>query len=498
MVVCLFLSAFLTFIVYDYIFCILNKQKFDIKIKNITIALLTSILWIIINYNFSNIARPIVTNICLFLMFLVLYKKSVAQIILNLLLIYILMMVSETIFILLFVHLPNTNVKIFEYDILAEFFANLFIAILTIIFINIKFFKNILVYIATCSKEKKNMRLIILVIIAFGIIAYFTYLNYNGLKSLFYLVGINIILITIYIFIIGFFKEHAENNKLLNEYDMQMNYVKTYEKLAHDKQKEQHEYRNQLSLIRSMIESKDNRVILYIDKLLEIDGQNQSHQYFEQLAHIPSGGLKGFILFKINEMVDLGIEVVVNVEEELEKEKYWYICDKELTDVSRAIGVYMDNAKEAASKAKQKFVIIDVTIENNFLTFTFSNTFAGEIDFSKVGQQGYSTKGSNHGHGLSLINELIEKNTHLKQSKQINGIYYVQNLIKSLELNSSHFYFLIILFGISGSSIQPTIHIVEILAPIFAIKSNNILYPPFLLYIKHCLISIHIINNYYN
>ena len=128
-------------------------------------------------------------------------------------------------------------------------------------------------------------------------------------------------------------------------------------------------------------------------------------------------------------MIELDIEVVVNVDEDLKDEKCWKTCDKELKDVSRAIGVYLDNAKQAAALADKKFVIIDVSKEGEKIIFTFSNTFRGELEISKIGKEGYSTKGSNHGHGLALINEIIEHNKHLEISKYINGIYYVQNLI---------------------------------------------------------------------
>ena len=65
-------------------------------------------------------------------------------------------------------------------------------------------------------------------------------------------------------------------------------------------------------------------------------------------------------------------------------------------------------------------------------------------------------------------------------------------------------YFSIMLFGASGSSIQPNTHKVDTLAPKLAIASkiaDNIVIPPSfyssILSIKPNTIIVHIINNYY-
>ncbi len=427
--VCWFLVTVMTLFVLDYAFCKINQQYYDINKKKLILVSLISIGWVITDKYLKSIPRPIISASFSIFMFYLLYKKTFSKNLLTYLVIFIVMMIVETIFIAIFVYLFGINVNFFEYDLLGIFIVNTFIALSTIYFMNIMAIRKLFIKIITWYDEKRFLKFISIILIAYGLIAYFTYLNYSSINSILYVVGVNIILILIMVFVIGFFNEHAENHKLLIEYDRQMIYVKTYEQLANDKQKEQHEYRNQLSLIRSMAESHDKKIISYIDELLEIDSQNQSHQYFEQLTHIPRGGLKGFILFKINEMIDLDIEVLVNVDEALKDETCWEVCDKELKDVSRAIGVYLDNAKEAASLAQQKFVIIDVSKEEEKIIFTFSNTFKGELDVLKFGIEGYSTKGSTHGHGLALIKEIIEHNKHLESFKYINGIYYVQGLI---------------------------------------------------------------------
>ena len=428
--VCWFLISIMTLFVSDYVFCKVNQRTFDINIKNIFIVLIVSIGWMIVNGLTIKIPRLVIFASSAIIMFTFLHRLSFSKNILTSLAVFIIMMIAETIFAIIFVYLLKIDANFFKTNIFGIFCSNLFMLLLVIFIINIKWVRTKAANIISWYDEKRILKLASIVTIAYGLIAYFTYLNYTGLNSLFYVLIINAILIFIFIFVIGFFNERAENHKLLFEYDRQMVYVKTYEQLAHDKQKEQHEYRNQLSLIRSMVESHDKKTISYIDELLELDSQNQSHQYFEQLTYIPKGGLKGFILFKINEMIELDIEVVVNVDEDLKDEKCWKNCDKELKDVSRAIGVYLDNAKQAAALADKKFVIIDVSKEGEKIIFTFSNTFKGELEISKIGKEGYSTKGLNHGHGLALINEIVEHNKHLETLKYINGIYYVQNIIK--------------------------------------------------------------------
>ena len=129
-----------------------------------------------------------------------------------------------------------------------------------------------------------------------------------------------IILIFAIVFVIGFFRQKNDNLKLLKEYDNLIRYSETYEKLIDEKSKQQHENKNQLVIVRSMIESvkKNKLAVEYIDKLLNVEEENKDYNYLNKLKNIPTG-IKGLIYYKIEQMKKLKIEVYLDVPKKLTK-----------------------------------------------------------------------------------------------------------------------------------------------------------------------------------
>ena len=58
-----------------------------------------------------------------------------------------------------------------------------------------------------------------------------------------------------------------------------------------------------------------------------------------------------------------------------------------------------------------------------------SNTFNNEIDTKKLGKETFSTKGKNRGHGLLLVNYIMNNNNHFKIEKEIRDGIYSQTII---------------------------------------------------------------------
>ena len=75
---------------------------------------------------------------------------------------------------------------------------------------------------------------------------------------------------------------------------------------------------------------------------------------------------------------------------------------------------------------------MEIYKENEKVVIVIANTYDGKIDFEKLDNYGYTTKGKNHGVGLHLVKKIIENEDIYSQSRSLFEDYYVQKLIIDL------------------------------------------------------------------
>ena len=99
---------------------------------------------------------------------------------------------------------------------------------------------------------------------------------------------------------------------------------------------------------------------------------------------------------------------------------------KDFKDLTRIIGVYLDNAIEAASTSKDKKLGIEIYEVKGIIQIIISNTYDNAIEKDKVGNERYSTKGKNRGHGL--LKRILNENNRIISETKITNSLYIQTI----------------------------------------------------------------------
>lgn len=226
----------------------------------------------------------------------------------------------------------------------------------------------------------------------------------------------------LYMFILLFVFD-VKNNNLEIENQQMLNYVTKYEKIIAEQGKANHEFKNQLMVIRGYAQMKSDKLIEYIDSIVEDIRKAHSSYLISQLNKFPDGGIKGLLYYKLSIMNDEKISYEINVESGV-KSKLNSLSTTMYKNVTKILGVLLDNAIDASKKSKSKEIIINVVYKKDKVEFTICNTYKGKIDLTNIGN-GYTTKGKGHGYGLRLVRDIINSNNIFGLKNDLDNKFFV-------------------------------------------------------------------------
>lgn len=405
-----------------------TKRPLELSIKSYVLIIISALLTVFLHPIQYTTMYSITIFILNILIYKSLYKITIEQSSITTSIFMVILFVTDLITFLAFRIFFTINE--IRTDYILSIFVNIVTSMLSISIINIKvIIDKIRKFYSDIEKHKNLISMIFLILLIIGL----CYLGYNITFSKIYdkTHNTNYIITIIFTILVCLFIQSRNNyNSLSDEYDTLFSYVQNFEDWIEKEQLNNHEYKNQLAVIRSI--TKDKKVINKINDILE-DNINIKKDVVHKLKDLPKGGLKGIMYYKvaIAQKNKIHIDVDVNIDR---KSIINRLNEQQMKTLSKLIGIYLDNAIEAAIETKKKVIIIEIYDLVEQTNIIISNTFTTTDNFHKRNEKGVSTKGEGRGNGLYYALNLINKNEWLKEKQEVVDDYYIQSLfIKKLD-----------------------------------------------------------------
>lgn len=222
--------------------------------------------------------------------------------------------------------------------------------------------------------------------------------------------------------------EKNENIKFKEENKNLLDNLNEYEKMLDYQRVANHENKNQLLVIKSMINKNNKKLHGYIDEVIK-EKREDNETLYTKAKRIPSGGLQGLIYQKMLHMQEESINIDLNVSTEIRKINFSSLNTKTNYDICRIVGIIIDNAVDETLKIEDREISISMYKEDNEFIIEVSNKCKDLPDLDKIDNKGYTTKEKGHGYGLSLLKDICDNNKDIVNERKIVGNIF-QQIIK--------------------------------------------------------------------
>lgn len=419
-----FANCFITAILGFYIINILTKTNISLKrSKTILLLFLGSIAIMM----FQEIKYPEIKPLLIYCINIIIYKKifnfHIDDAIIVVGIAMLLSLIGDILISIVISLLMINNTEVVN-NIITVSIKNSIVLIITMIIITIPKVKNKLCDFYYNIKNKKKISTVIffsLTIIISSILGF--HISQNIEFDFSYIVTLIAIFI-LGILVIIFINSRNEYNNLVTEYDLLFTYIQNFEEWIEKEQLNRHEYKNQLAVLRCL--TKEKKVKEKIDEILE-DNINIEGQAVTNLKNLPKGGIKGLMYYKAaiaqKQKINLTTDVSIENKGILTK-----LSEKEVRILCKLIGIYFDNAIEAAAESRKKNVTIEIYELKDKVNIVFSNTFKKHKNMKDRNKKGVSSKGEGRGNGLYFASKLIKENPWIEDNQEIIDSYYIQTI----------------------------------------------------------------------
>lgn len=198
-------------------------------------------------------------------------------------------------------------------------------------------------------------------------------------------------------------KELNEKHKL----QMENNFRPILEEYIHKLRANEHEYKNHLNAIYSIIQVSDEKEIKSnINKYI---GNIKENSHLDNLLYVDNTILKAILYSKMSLAEEKGIDIKYDITSNLEE------IGLDDMDLVVLLSNLLNNAIEGAEDTEDPWINVVISEINNkdkkeyIIRVSNSVNDINKIDLSNITNKGTTTKGENRGYGLYNVKKLIKK-----------------------------------------------------------------------------------------
>lgn len=422
-------SCIAVYVKVDLIMILINKAYLN-KTKKFFISILLLSVYVFLSYLVTDHAIKVIIEflllivVCWFIMDF--SKEWLNKIIFMAFVIWVGMLLIDIILSFIWIYILNFGMSIVNKNPIIKFCITLISCfMLTLVFIPKRIREFLLKVVILMNQFRKTYYILVIVslsVLMFSISVYLCLFNYN----------VGLILVTLFIMILIYtivviltINQFNQKNKIQSEYDILLKNLSEYENLLDVQRVLNHENKNQLLVIKGMIDKKERNISEYIESIIDTQYKDND-TVIMKTNRIPSGGLRGLIYYKILTMKDKNIQYSLEVDRSLNELNFDSIPVKTNQELCKIVGVFLDNAIQAVSNLKKKTINVYLGYEKDCLIIEISNNYSGTIDLDKIDNKGYTTKGSGHGYGLSLVKSILKNNDSFINDRKVNRRIFSQ------------------------------------------------------------------------
>ncbi|MBO1222416.1 MULTISPECIES: quorum-sensing sensor histidine kinase AgrC [Staphylococcus] len=214
----------------------------------------------------------------------------------------------------------------------------------------------------------------------------------------------------------------------MQEIENYYKYTLQIEEINNEMRKFRHDYVNILSTLSDFIREDDMEGLrkYFNEEIMPMqDNMQMKSLKINGIENLKVREIKGLLTTKILQAQEKNIRLSIEVPEPIEK------IDMPIINLSRVIGILLDNAIEASEKIEEDPLIRIAFIKNEDASVTFIVMNKCKPDMPRVHtlfQENYSTKGKNRGLGLSNLKEITDATSNVLLDTTIDNNYFIQKV----------------------------------------------------------------------